>query len=67
MVPTGCFVINAQDVKLQGRTYPLADDTVVCAEAVGWHLEETLYMRFSGFGKGLDKFKREPLFVFRKP
>lgn len=62
----GVLALNVANIKVKEVTYPLQEDTIMMASAAGWQHAETLHMRFSGFGKGLDKFKVEPIYVFRK-
>jgi hypothetical protein len=64
--PEGRLVVNIAGVK----SYPtLQDDFVTMAEANGWRLEQTLQLCLSmmpGTRKGGNKFKTEPIYVFRK-
>lgn len=60
------FVINVQDVLISSKQYPLVTDTEEIARKAGFLLIDRLHMRFSGFGKGLKKWKTETVFVFQK-
>jgi hypothetical protein len=62
----GVFVINIQDVRISNKEYHLIADTQSIAEEIGYKLNETMYMRFAGYGKGLAKVKFEHVLVFGK-
>jgi len=64
--PKGIMALNIADVKIGKHKYPLAKDTVKIAHHVGFELVEQLEMVFSGFGKGLAKWKTEPIFIFKR-
>jgi len=65
--PSGLLAINIANVK----SYPtLEDDFVAMATANGWRLVRTLSLALSKMmgtrGSDQDKFKFEPIFVFKK-
>ena len=62
----GLFIVNIQDVKIGQQHFPLVTETRQLAQQAGLWLKEMLQIRFSGFGSGLDKFKTEPVMVFKK-
>jgi len=62
----GIMALNIADVKIGKNKYHLTKDTVRIAEHIGFKLIERLEMAFFGFGKGLDKQKTEPIFIFGK-
>jgi tRNA1(Val) A37 N6-methylase TrmN6 len=62
----GIMALNIADIKIKNKTYPLQKDTVRIAEHVGFTLVEELKMAFFGFGRGLEKQKTEPIFIFEK-
>ena len=64
--PNGVFVINIQDISISNKNYPLIDDTLNYACKRKFMKEDELYMKFSGFGSNLKKFKVEHIFILRK-
>jgi hypothetical protein len=64
--PDGIMALNIADVKIKNIVYPLERDTIRIARHLGFKLRETIRLDFFGFGKGLEKQKTEPIFVFEK-
>jgi len=62
----GILALNINDVKIKNKKYPLVKDSIEFAKHIGFVFDETLYMKFSGFGKGLKKTKHEPILIFVK-
>lgn len=60
------FLINIQDVNLKGKRYELVKPTIDICKEIGFIHENTLMMKFPGFGSNLDKVKTEPILVFKK-
>lgn len=62
----GLMAINIQDVKIKNIMYPLVKDTIKIALQNNFILIEKLRIKFSSFGKNLEKVKTEPLLIFKK-
>jgi hypothetical protein len=60
--PGGRFCVNTKDVRVRGRSYPIAGKLAQLAEEAGFKLEATLKLPLGRIGK---KINSEPLFVFR--
>lgn len=63
---TGIIALNVSDVKIKGKNYPLINDTIKTAESIGLKYAEYIGIKFPGFGKGLAKWKIEPILIFKK-
>lgn len=62
----GHMAINIADVRMDKKIYPLIQDTINISKKCGFSHTETLDIKFPGFGKGLKKWKTEPILVFKK-
>lgn len=62
----GKLAMNIMDVNVKKKRYPLVNDTLRIAEEEGYKLTQQIQMKLISFGKGLDKRKAEPIFVFKK-
>ncbi len=63
---SGVMALNINDVTIKNKRYPLVEDTLKLAKSTGFKTKEKLFMRFSSFGKNLDKVKTEPILIFEK-
>ena len=52
--------------RFYGKSYPLVNNTLQIAKETNFRLREKLFLRFSSFGKGLEKTKTEPVLIFEK-
>jgi hypothetical protein len=62
----GRMAINIADVRINSKSFPLINDTISIATKNGFLHEETLHIKFPGFGKNVKKWKTEPVLVFSK-